>query len=254
MKLNGPLITRIVSRPVSMLIRMWMTTLSCRALFDDPKVNLSLSADRPRIYLFWHENILFPLHYCSDKHVAILLSQHRDADILARIGNWFRFYCVRGSSYRGGVRALRELAKVTKTHHIAISPDGPRGPRRTLAAGPIFLASKMQMPIVLGGIAYDRPWRLKSWDRFAVPRPFSRTRAIASGEIMVPPDLDRDGIEHWRQKIENELNRRTEEAQQWAESGEKRAGEVKVNRHTRTNPPGPAPKRRKAAKPLSDAA
>ena len=58
--------------------------------------------------------------------------------------------------------------------HLTITPDGPRGPRRHMAPGPIYLASKLGLPLVLMGYAYDRPWRLHSWDRFAIPRPGSR--------------------------------------------------------------------------------
>ena len=105
------------------------------------------------------------------------------------------------------------------TQNLAITPDGPRGPRRQLATGPIYLSSKLKTPLVAVGIGYDRPWRLHTWDRFAVPRPFSRARTISSPRIQIPPDLNRAGIEAYRRRVENLLNRLTTEAECWAESG-----------------------------------
>ena len=100
-----------------------------------------------------------------------------------------------------------------------------------MAPGAIFLASKLGLPLVVMGYGYDRPWRVKrAWDQFAIPRPCSRARAIPSGEIFIPPDLDRDGLEYFRQKVENLLNCLTEEAEAWAESGTRKIGQMNVER------------------------
>jgi hypothetical protein len=117
--------------------------------------------------------------------------------------------------------------------HVAITPDGPRGPRRELAQGAVFLASRMGLPIVPMGLGYDRPWRLKSWDRFAVPRPFSRARGVVGPEIHIPADLDRAGIESHRLAVERILNDLTGEAERWAASGERRIGEFVTRRQSR---------------------
>jgi lysophospholipid acyltransferase (LPLAT)-like uncharacterized protein len=110
--------------------------------------------------------------------------------------------------------------------HLAITPDGPRGPRRQMASGPIFLASKLGIPLVAIGMGYNRPWRAGSWDRFAMPRPGSRGRYVVSPELHVPPDLDRQGLEHFRVKIEKVLNRLCIEAEQWAEAGSRKLGQI----------------------------
>jgi lysophospholipid acyltransferase (LPLAT)-like uncharacterized protein len=87
------------------------------------------------------------------------------------------------------------------------------------------------LPIVAMGYGYDRPWRVtKAWDQFAIPRPFTRARAIPSGEIFIPPNLDRDGIEYFRKKVEALMNRLTEEAEHWAESGTRKIGQLNVER------------------------
>jgi lysophospholipid acyltransferase (LPLAT)-like uncharacterized protein len=167
----------------------------------------------------------------------MLLSRHRDAEVLSYIAYHMGFDFVRGSTNRGGVAALRQLLDKSRHMHLAITPDGPRGPRRQLAPGPIFLASKLGIPLVAMGVGYHRPWRAGSWDRFAVPRPFSRARCILSPEMQVPPDLDRDGLEHFRLKVEKVLNRLCEEAEQWAEIGSRKPGQLTPQRAVKSLPP-----------------
>lgn len=225
MKLNTPIITRLLSWPISILIRCWMWTLRYRIWYHDPDIDPAVLTDTPHIYLMWHEYTLIPLYLRGNCNVTILISQHRDADILNRVANIFGIGTVRGSSFRGGSSALKKLTEVVKTEHLSITPDGPRGPRRKMAQGSIYLSSKLGVPIVCCGLAYHKPWRLGSWDRFAIPRPFHRSACIMDEAIQVPPDLDRAGIEEWRVKVEDRLNELTEEAQQWADSGEQRTGQ-----------------------------
>jgi lysophospholipid acyltransferase (LPLAT)-like uncharacterized protein len=209
-------------------IRAWMSTLDYRAVFYDRSVDPVQGADRPRIYIFWHENILIPLYLRGHCNLAMLLSQHADADILARVAYHLGFECVRGSTYRGGARAIWELTERSRHQHLTLTPDGPRGPRRQLAQGAIYLASRLQLPLVPMGFGYDRPWRTNSWDRFAVPRPFSRARALIGPPLMLPPILDRAGIERCRQRVERLLNSLTVEAEAWAAAGTRKAGEVVI--------------------------
>jgi lysophospholipid acyltransferase (LPLAT)-like uncharacterized protein len=211
-------------------IAAWMQTLDTRAVFYDRTVDPVLGIEGPRIYVFWHEYILLPLALRGHCHLSMLLSQHGDADILARIANHFGFDCVRGSTYRGGARALWELEERSRTQHLTITPDGPRGPRRRLAQGPIYLASRLQIPIVAMGFGYDRPWRTKSWDHFAVPRLFSRARAVVSPPMKIPADLDRAALEACRLRTERLLNCLTAEAEAWASAGSRKICEVVIRR------------------------
>jgi hypothetical protein len=105
-----------------------------------------------------------------------------------------------------------------------------------MSPGPIFLASRLGLPLVCVGYGYDRPWRLRSWDRFAIPRPLSRARAVFGPPLWLPPRLNRQGIEGYRHWCEQLLNWLTEEAETWAESGRSRAGEVPML--PREAPPG----------------
>jgi hypothetical protein len=110
--------------------------------------------------------------------------------------------------------------------HLAITPDGPRGPRRKLAQGPVYLSSKLGLPIVAMGFGFERPWRMPTWDRFALPRPGTRARGVVSPAIHLPRDLDRDGLEHYRLQVERMLNTLTEEAEAWATTGQRHAQQV----------------------------
>lgn len=207
-------------------IRAWMSTLDYRAVFYDRSVDPILGVGGPRIYIFWHENIFIPLYMRGHCHLAMLLSQHDDAEILARVAYHMGFDCVRGSTYRGGAKAILEMSERSRHQHLTITPDGPRGPRRQLAQGPIYLASRLQLPLVVMGFGSDRPWRANSWDRFAVPRPFSRARALIGPPMTLSPNLDRADLEQCRQRVERLLNDLTNEAEAWATAGSRKAGEI----------------------------
>jgi lysophospholipid acyltransferase (LPLAT)-like uncharacterized protein len=181
-----------------------------------------------------------PLYLRGYCNVAMLLSLHRDADILNEVAGRMGFGCVRGSTFSGSAGAIRELLDRGRHMNLAITPDGPRGPRRRLAQGAIFLSSKLGLPIVAMGLGWDRPWRLGSWDRFAIPRPFSRARGVVSPAMTIPPNLDREGVEHYRLEVERMLNRMTLEAEAWAEAGTAKLDQVPIR---------PTPARRRHLKP-----
>jgi hypothetical protein len=226
MKLTNPFLTNLAGLLAAKAIRNWMGTLDYRVAFYDPTVDpASPECEGQKIYVFWHEYILFPIYPRGNCDLAMLLSRHRDAEVLARAGHHLGFESVRGSTYRGGASAVREMMRRGKQMNLTITPDGPRGPRRQLAQGPIYLASRLGMPIVALGCGFDRPWRMRSWDRFALPRPFSRARAVVSPQMHLPADLDRDGVEYYRQRVENMLNRLTSEAEAWAASGSRKLDE-----------------------------
>ena len=229
MKLDHPFLHRLGGLLASAAIRRWMGTLDYKAaLYDNRLDPASAECGGQKIYIFWHEYILFPLYLRGHCNLSMLLSRHRDAEILSHVAHHLGFDFVRGSTNRGGVAAMRQLLDKSRRMHLAITPDGPRGPRRQLAPGAVYLASRLGMPLVALGFGFDRPWRVPSWDRFAVPRPFSRGRAVVSPEIHVPADLDRTGLEQFRQKTEATLNHMTEEAESWAESRRRMTGQVHI--------------------------
>jgi lysophospholipid acyltransferase (LPLAT)-like uncharacterized protein len=235
MKITSPFINKLGGLLASAAIGRWMGTLDYKVAYYDPTIDPIFSeCQGQKIYVFWHEYILFPLYLRGHCNLAMLLSRHRDAEILSHVAGHLGFSFVRGSTNRGGVGALRKLLAKSRSMHLAITPDGPRGPRRQLAPGCVYLASKLELPLVVMGYGYDRPWRVRrAWDQFAIPRPHSRARAVPSGEICVPPNLDREGLEYHRLKIERLLNRLTLEAEAWAEAGTRKIGQRKLRRQTR---------------------
>jgi lysophospholipid acyltransferase (LPLAT)-like uncharacterized protein len=232
MKIEKPFLNKLGGLLGATAIRWWMSTLDYKTAYFDRGADPAAPECRgQKIYIFWHEYILFPIYLRGHCNLAMLLSRHRDAEILSYAAYHLGFEFVRGSTNRGGVTALRELLRKSRAMHLTITPDGPRGPRRQLAPGAVYLASKLGLPLVPMGFGYDRPWRVRAaWDRFAIPRPWSRARAVIGPQTLVPPDLDRDGIEHFRAKIECLMNRLTDDAEAWAESGRRKPGQLRLER------------------------
>lgn len=220
-----------------MTTQAWMSSLEYRAYFHaEPSLDPGHPDFRgPAIFLFWHEYIPFPFYLRGNCNVAMLLSRHQDAEWLSQAARHMGFRTVRGSTNRGGVAAMREVLRECRTMNLAITPDGPRGPRRRLAPGAVYLASKLEIPIVPLGFGYDRPWRVRgTWDQFAIPRPFSRARTVVGAAIRVPLGIDRQGLEIARQEVESSLNAVTEEAEHWAETGNRLDGEERLRPSTGT--------------------
>ena len=226
MNIHSPLAIGGLSLASTACIRRWMATLEYRADFADPAVDPVHPRYRgAKIYVFWHENILLPLYLRGHSNISMLLSRHADANILDRVARMMGFGVVRGSTFNGSATALRELAARAAVGNLTITPDGPRGPRRRLAPGCVYLASTLGIPVVAMGFGFARPWRTDTWDRFAIPRPFTRARAVVSRALAIPPGLDRDGIERQRADLERLLTYLTDDAEAWATAGVRRPAE-----------------------------
>lgn len=170
------------------------------------------------IFALWHENFLIPIAKFGNEGVAALVSRHADGQLLGSLVSATGMRVVQGSTSRGGVSAVRELLR-PGTGHVAVTPDGPRGPRRVVQPGVVYLASRTGMRIVPIGVGYHRPWRMNSWDRFAVPRPFSQVRCLFGLPMFVPPGLLSGGLAPHVQRVQGELDRLTAAAQGWADTG-----------------------------------
>ena len=229
MKIKNPFIWKTLGLLGSVLIRNWMGTIDFKISYGDPSFDPAFKEPgRNFVVMFWHEHILGPLYARGNTGITMLLSKNDDTRIVAEVGSLFGFGFVRGSSSRGGASAMRSMIERShdpKTSAFAVVPDGPRGPYRKLSPGAILLASKLRWPILLLAFGYDRPWRMNSWDRFVIPRPFSRGRVILSAPVFIPTNLDKETLEHYRSQLETSLSRLTDEAEQWATSGEPLQGE-----------------------------
>lgn len=225
MKLRQPFVIKLVSLIGAWLMRVWLGSLDCkhrsRAEVDPRRRELP----RNYIYVLWHEDMLLAAYHYRATNLRILISQHADGELIARMCQHLGLKTVRGSTNKGGTKALRELIAASKLGHMVVTPDGPRGPRRNVELGAIFLASKTGLPIVPMGYGYRKPWRAKSWDRMALPRPWSQACCILGEPIAVPRKLDRDGLEGYRRKVEQAMLETTARAEALANPGSKKAGE-----------------------------
>ena len=169
------------------------------------------------LYAFWHENILLPAYHYGRRDIHVLISQHADGELIAEACRHLGFRVVRGSTTRGGREAIRQMLRLSRSAHLAITPDGPRGPRRQVQPGMVYLAALTGLPIVAFGIAFERAWRMHSWDRFALPHPWSAAVCVTAEPIRVPEDIDKDQLEHYRLKVENVMNAATQAAERIVE-------------------------------------
>lgn len=211
MKLRDPRLIRLAAFVGAGLIRVWMATLRYRIVNRDA-VEHPADADRHRfVYAFWHETLLAPVRLKA--RVRVLISKHADGELIAQAASRLGFGVVRGSTARGGGGALVELWDCSRSAHLVFHPDGPRGPRRTVQPGLVVLAARAGLPVVPVGVGYACCWRARSWDRFAVPWPFTRCVLVAGEAVAVPADLGRDGLEHFRRLVEERLLQVTAEAE-----------------------------------------
>lgn len=133
----------------------------------------------PRVVLaLWHGQML-PLLWAHRQPTGVMISEHRDGEIIARVVGMFGFFGVRGSTSRGGARALLECVHVLRGGaDIAITPDGPRGPRHSFAPGALIVAFRARVMIVPLVAHVSHSWRLGSWDAFEIPKPFARVTIV----------------------------------------------------------------------------
>jgi lysophospholipid acyltransferase (LPLAT)-like uncharacterized protein len=128
--------------------------------------------------------------------VAILISEHRDGEVIAQVVEQFGLRTLRGSTSRGAARALRSLARTLEAGTpVAVTPDGPRGPLHSYAPGGIIAAQRAGAPVVSIGVEASRAWRLKSWDRFMIPKPFSTVVIAYSDPKLVTSTSAREAQE-----------------------------------------------------------
>ncbi len=172
----------------------------------------------PVIYILWH-NRFFSVppawnKICGSQRKAVTLtSASHDGDMVARAMAVFGLGAVRGSTSRRGVAALVGLKRALQEGlDICLTPDGPRGPRYKIQPGAIKLAESSGAPIVPVHVRFSSAWRLKTWDRFVIPKPFSRVEVTFAEPITVPRGLDEAAFENQRLQIETLMIQGTDDA------------------------------------------
>lgn len=220
-KLRHPLLIRWVALVMGFVSRVWLGTLRYRFVYDDPSLapeNMG-RAGRHVVYLFWHEMLLLPAYTHARRRIAVLISQHADGELIAQIIRMLGGRSVRGSTNKKGLTAVRGLMRRGRVGHLAITPDGPRGPRRQVQPGAVYVASRTGMPLVPVGCAFADCWRNRNWDRMALPKPGTLGQCVVGRAIEVPSDLDRDGLEEYRQIVQAAMDEVQARAEELARTG-----------------------------------
>jgi len=147
-------------------------------------------ADRGCLIALWHGRMIVPVAQFKGRGIHVLVSPSEDGDLSERLLESFGYNVLRGSSSRGGARALREMLQILDGGGaVVITPDGPRGPMHSVNAGLAWMARATGRPIIPVGVAADRAWRLKSWDRFTIPKRRARIAVTFGDPIRVPRDV-----------------------------------------------------------------
>ena len=193
-----------------------LTALMRTTRFEITNERVYLEWLRPRrvaMYLLWHGRLVPCSYRHRDHGLATLISLHRDGDYIAGVVEGWGYEVIRGSSSRGGTGALRQMVRLLRRGTpIAVTPDGPRGPRQEMKLGPILAAQMAGVPLIPVSAGTDRGWWFEGWDRFVVPKPFSRIRLHYGEPVLVPRDADEAELTRIAGELQAELNRLTDAA------------------------------------------
>jgi hypothetical protein len=200
----------LVSWLVPAILRLIGCTLRETTTYEEGAIQ-SLDEVYPGIFPFWHRCVLPATWIYRHQHPAVMTSQSRDGEFIARVIQRFGFIPVRGSSSRGGQRALLEMNKLlAEGNAVAFTIDGPRGPRGIAKKGPVVLARMSGAAITAFYVAVENAWVLNTWDRLIIPKPFSRIYVRFARKIFVPPDADDAAMERYHAEMQAALDRITE--------------------------------------------
>jgi lysophospholipid acyltransferase (LPLAT)-like uncharacterized protein len=189
----------------------------CRTLIitlkNEQPVKRFLETKTNFVLAFWHGTMLVPWFYHKRNNFAALVSKSKDGLLLTKVLEPWKYKVIRGSSNSGGKNALNILVdEAKKNHSIAITPDGPIGPSKQIKPGAIIIAKRSNIPLVLLGVGYKRKRELRSWDKFEIPKFFSRANLIYSDPIYIAPELNYDETNKIIKECEIILNNLQKEA------------------------------------------
>lgn len=196
----------------------YAVTALCRSL-EIEKTNLKVIEElkiknQNFVLAFWHGTMILPWYLHGATDFAALTSKSKDGDLLANILKNWKYRVVRGSSSTGGDVALGIMVDYARNKYsIAITPDGPRGPKQQFKAGAVITAKKSGIPLILAGVGFKKKKTLNNWDRFEIPHFFTKAKIIYSEPIYVDNNLSYEETSAIISKCDEELNRLQQSAQ-----------------------------------------
>lgn len=164
------------------------------------------------VLMFWHGKMLAGWWLGRNKNFCAVVSQSKDGEILSRLLKRWNYRLIRGSSSKDSKEVMREMVEALKNNFsLAITPDGPRGPREEMKIGGLIAAVRAQKPVVLCGIVYEKKKIFNSWDKFELPKFFSKVKIRLSEPMLFPMGLDSEEYENIRKELEKNLIELSEE-------------------------------------------
>ena len=213
---------RLIQTLISLIGSIYVLTV-----YKTSKVNLKnrkkienlLERNESFIYSFWHDQLLMcPLTWQSNSNIKVLISKHRDGDIIAQLISNLGFEAIRGSTHKtnkiknkGGLLSARKMIKSLKNGiSIGISPDGPKGPRHKVSDGILSISRLSKSVILPVGIGFKKKWVLNTWDKFIIPKPFNEITVVWGDPISA---ITNEKNNHqFKIKLENKMNNLTAQA------------------------------------------
>ena len=180
-----------------------------RVSFVNPKAE---KCGPPLVWAFWHARMLPLLYYFRRREIVVLVSRSFDGEIIARVLRSMGFRTLRGSSSRGAVESLKSAVKELKSGaYLAFTPDGPRGPAEKAKVGAAAASALSGAPMIAVATSANRTWRLSSWDKFIIPKPFAKIE-IRQSEPIFPEKRKAMELNEILQNLLDETTRKTNES------------------------------------------
>jgi lysophospholipid acyltransferase (LPLAT)-like uncharacterized protein len=201
------------------LIYLIMSLISRTVRFEVENIenyDKIIAAGKVPIYTFWHDRMFLGTYYFRDRGIVVMSSESFDSEYTARIIKRFGYGAVKGSSTRGGIRALSKMIRLMKEGlPMGFTLDGPKGPRYVAKSGAILLAKKSGNPIMPFVVEAKKFWQINSWDKLQIPKPFTTAKVIIAEPVYVSEDADNESVEAKRNELQTKLDEAVEFGKQW---------------------------------------
>lgn len=201
----------------SSILKLWFSTIRSHQIGLEHLEEGRGDSWKPVVMAFLHGRLLGNCWNNRGQGACVMVSQHKDGEIITRINRYLGYTAARGSSTRGSLSAMKAILRAIKENRdLAFTVDGPRGPSGVVKNGVIYSSSRTGCPVIPIAAGYSSCWKLNNWDRFQIPKPFSKMAVVYRPPLQVPPATDSEQIELWREKIERSLEEASKAADQAA--------------------------------------
>lgn len=219
MKIRNGFIERLLAVAAVGALHLLFLTIRKRFHLVEPEVSPYRQPGKKTFTFFvWHDSLIMPLFVGRQPATMALVGMHRDGSFLAHALQALGLPMARGSSSRGGAQAIRHLIESAEGHHIVVTPDGPRGPRREAKSGCVYIASRTSKPIVPTAFVCSRSWSIGTgWTDLVIPKPFSTVHVLTAPAIDVPCDAPRAEMAKYCERVQESMTELNERAARMVE-------------------------------------